>query len=159
MGLCSLCMRRAFYCGCFSLRAIEAVASSPVPQAHSLSHTLVYRGFFMLGALAYPPYAAPQHTGVHTCASLSLPGMGSAHRLLSARAIPCSPCFMFTSVLLCVPALSFSSADLRPNSHDSKSQKPQPWSWVQNPFQPGQAVVWVTSPGDGTKLCPPCAWS
>jgi len=163
VGPCSLCMRRTTYCSCFSLRAAGAVAPSPVPQAHSLTHTLVYRGSFVLGALACPPQAAPQythmHTCVHTCASLSLPGLVSAQRLLSAHASPYSPCSVSTSVLLRVPVLNFSLAGLRLNSHDSKSQKPQPWSRVQNPFQPAQAVVWVTSPGNGTKLRPICAWS
>lgn len=133
----------------------------PVSQPHSLTHTLVYRGSFMLGALACPLAAALQHTRVYTCAhrcaSLSLPALDAAYRLFSAHAIPCSPGSVLASALPHVPALSFSSAWLSPNSRDSKSQKPQPWSWVQNPFQPGQAVVWVTSPGDGTKM--PCAWS
>lgn len=60
-------------------------------------------------------------THVHTCASLALPALGSAHRLHSAHAIPCSPGSVLTSALLGVPALSFSSAGLRPNSQEPEA--------------------------------------
>lgn len=68
---CCLCMMRVGYCSCFSLRATRVVAPPTVPQEHSVIHTL-----------ACPPHAAPQHTHVHPCASLSLPGLSPEHRFI-----------------------------------------------------------------------------
>lgn len=78
---------------------------------------------------------------------------------------PLSPCHPLPSWLhACLNAASCTSSELfftlfppgQPLWH-CKSQKPQPQRRDQNPSKAGQAVAWVTSPGDGTELRLPCA--